>query len=159
MSCTTNTKVAATQLRSILFTLFACLSFVSYSRMLEAQIVTSTLSRRVSQAVAGSRVVARLLRSQRLTLALGLPLRNQDELDSLIGDLANPASPNFHQYLTPDQFSARFGPTGADYQALLQFAQQNNLPRPSQASPRIRRPLPQHLSPSPRKMGSRVPSL
>jgi alpha-tubulin suppressor-like RCC1 family protein len=65
--------------------------------------------------------------SQRLNLAIGLPLRNQDELDQLREQLSDPASPNYHRYLTREEFTARFGPTEQDYQALMDFAKSNGL--------------------------------
>jgi subtilase family serine protease len=65
--------------------------------------------------------------TQRLSLAIGLPLRNQEELDALLQQLYDPASPNFHHYLTPEQFTARFGPTENDYQLLMDFAKSNGL--------------------------------
>jgi len=66
--------------------------------------------------------------SQRLNLAIGLPLRNEQELDALLQQLYDPASPNYHRYLTPDEFTARFGPTEKDYQAVMDFARSNGLP-------------------------------
>jgi uncharacterized repeat protein (TIGR01451 family) len=65
--------------------------------------------------------------SQRLNLAIGLPLRNEQELDALLGQLYDPASPNYHRYLTPGEFTARFGPTENDYQAVMDFAKSNGL--------------------------------
>ena len=65
--------------------------------------------------------------SQRLNLAIGLPLRNQPELDTLLRELYDPASPNYRRYLTPEQFAERFGPAEADYQALMDFAKSNHL--------------------------------
>ncbi|MGO8925643.1 MAG: immunoglobulin domain-containing protein [Limisphaerales bacterium] len=65
--------------------------------------------------------------SQRLDLAIGLPLRNEQELDALLRQLYDPASPNYHRYLTPGEFTARFGPTENDYQALMDFAKSNGL--------------------------------
>lgn len=61
--------------------------------------------------------------SDRLRLVIGLPLRNQSELDRLLGELNDPASTNYHQWLTPEQFTQQFGPTEADYQKVLHFAQ------------------------------------
>ena len=63
--------------------------------------------------------------SEHLKLAIGLPLRNQDELRDLLREIYDPASPNYHHYLTPEELTARFGPTEEDYQALRQFAEQN----------------------------------
>jgi hypothetical protein len=69
----------------------------------------------------------RLPGSNQLRLAIGLPLRNQDTLTNLIQQLYDPASPLFHQYLTPAQFADRFGPAEQDYQALMEFARTNGL--------------------------------
>ena len=35
--------------------------------------------------------------------------------------------PNYHHYLTPEQFTERFGPTEQDYQAVIAFAKANGL--------------------------------
>jgi subtilase family serine protease len=69
----------------------------------------------------------RLSATQRLNLAIGLPLRNQEELDNLLQQIYDPASPKFRQYLTPKQFTERFGPTEQDYQAVIDFAKTNGL--------------------------------
>jgi len=81
----------------------------------------------VPHAVAESRVVTRLAGTSRLNLAIGLPLRNQNELDELLAQLSDPASPNFGHYLSAEQFAAEFGPTNEDYQAVIQFARENGL--------------------------------
>ena len=62
-----------------------------------------------------------------LKLAIGLPLPNERALDNLLNEIYDPASPNFHQYLTPEQFAERFGPTVEDYQALAGFMTANGL--------------------------------
>jgi subtilase family serine protease len=71
--------------------------------------------------------VGRLPGTRILNLAIGLPLRNKEALTNLLQRLYDPASTAFHQYLTPEQFTARFGPTEADYEAVLQFARSNGL--------------------------------
>ena len=65
--------------------------------------------------------------TQRMKLAIMLPLRNQPELTDLLGRLYDPSSPDFHNFLSVDQFTAQFGPTAADHQAVLEFAQANGL--------------------------------
>jgi len=62
-----------------------------------------------------------------LQLAIGLPLRNQAALTDLIQQLYDPASPNYHQYLTPEQFTEQFGPTEQDYEEVKNFARANGL--------------------------------
>jgi len=84
-------------------------------------------STQVRRAVAASRLLHQAPRSQRLHLSIGLPLRNQDELEALLPQLSDPRSPNFHKYLTPEQFAAEYGPSEQDYQAAIEFAQQHGL--------------------------------
>jgi uncharacterized repeat protein (TIGR01451 family) len=62
-----------------------------------------------------------------LDLAIGLPLHNREGLTNLLQQMYDPASPGYHQYLSPAEFAARFGPTAADYQAVLNFAATNGL--------------------------------
>jgi subtilase family serine protease len=40
-----------------------------------------------------------------------LPLSHQTELDQLLADQVNPASPRYRVWLTPEQFTERFGPS------------------------------------------------
>ena len=71
--------------------------------------------------------VERLAGGRRLDLAIGLPLRNAAGLSALLQQLNDPASPNYHQWLTPEQFTERFGPTEADYQAVAAWAKAHGL--------------------------------
>ena len=65
--------------------------------------------------------------SQRLRLAISLPLRNPEALTNLLQQIYDPASPNYHHYLTPQQFTEQFGPTEQDYLAVIAFARANGL--------------------------------
>lgn len=56
-----------------------------------------------------------------------MALRNQAALDELLRQLYDPHSTNFHKFLTPPEFTARFGPTEQDYQAVIKFAEANGL--------------------------------
>jgi subtilase family serine protease len=66
--------------------------------------------------------LARLKATSQMKLSIHLPLRNAAALTSFVDQLYDPASQSYHHYLTPDEFDARFGPTAADYQTLLDFA-------------------------------------
>ena len=55
--------------------------------------------------------LGRMAATNRLHLAIGLPLRNREGLTNLLRDLYNPASAGYHHYLKPAEFAARFGPT------------------------------------------------
>jgi subtilase family serine protease len=43
-----------------------------------------------------------------------LPLTNQEALEQLLNDQTNSSSPRYHQWLTPAQFKAQFGPNKSD---------------------------------------------
>jgi subtilase family serine protease len=61
------------------------------------------------------------LSTRTLHLSIGLALRNQDQLRASLQSLYNPSSPNYHQYLTQDEFAQRFGPTAAQRQAVIDY--------------------------------------
>ena len=71
--------------------------------------------------------IARVARGQRLDVAIGLPLRNQAALADLLYRIYDPKSPEYRHYLTPQQFTERFGPTATEYQAVMDFAVSRNL--------------------------------
>jgi hypothetical protein len=84
-----------------------------------------TLRRQIPAGVGQLKPLNRLAATQQMKLSIGLPLRNETELDQLIQQLSDPTSTNYHRYLSPDQFAARFGPTEADYAAVSQFVKAN----------------------------------
>jgi subtilase family serine protease len=69
--------------------------------------------------------VGHLPSTERLQLAIMLPLRNQSELTSLLGRLNDPTSSDYGHFLTVAEFTERFGPTARDYQAVVDFAKAN----------------------------------
>jgi subtilase family serine protease len=88
-----------------------------------------TLTTHVPEAVAGAvaPLVGHLPSTQRLSLAISLPPRNEAELDELLQQIYDPQSANYHHYLSVEEFTARFGPSESDYAAVLHFAQANGL--------------------------------
>jgi kumamolisin len=70
---------------------------------------------------------AQMSKSQTMSLDLVLPLRDPAGLSAFLADIYNPASPNFHHFLTVSEFTAKFGPTQADYAAVLEFAKASGL--------------------------------
>ena len=87
----------------------------------------STLPGHVPRVVSTLTPIGQLPATTNLSLALGLPLRNEAELDALLEQLQDPQSTNYHKYLTPQQFAERFGPTEAQYEAVIRFAERNGL--------------------------------
>ncbi|MGO4702487.1 protease pro-enzyme activation domain-containing protein [Dyella sp. 2RAB6] len=72
-------------------------------------------------------LVSNLDTQKHLKLALSLPQRNQAELDQLLHDLQDPRSPQYHQYLSVEEYTARFAPTQQDYDTVVAWAQANGL--------------------------------
>ncbi len=87
----------------------------------------SMMTHHVRDAVRNGQVQSngRLPATQMMNLDIVLPVRNQAGLDQFVEDVYNPQSTSYHHFLTPQQFTAKFGPTQADYDAVLQFAQMN----------------------------------
>ncbi len=68
-----------------------------------------------------------MARSEHLHLAIGLPLRDQAGVSNLFAAIYDPTSPEFHRYLTYEQFTERFGPSEDDYQAVQDYLSANGL--------------------------------
>lgn len=83
------------------------------------------ISGHVPQAVSHLTATGQLNATNHLRLSIGLPLHNREMLTNLLQQIYDPSSQNYHQYLTPEQFTAQFGPTEADYQAVLDFAKKS----------------------------------
>jgi len=81
----------------------------------------------VPAATHGLQPAGRLPRSRSLELALGLPLHNREALTNLLDQLYDPSSPSYRQYLSSEEFAKRFGPTEADYEAVIELARANRL--------------------------------
>lgn len=86
-----------------------------------------TLPGHVPALLSGLQPRGQLPATSNLDLTLGLPLRNGVALTNLLREIYDPASPQFHHFLTPEQFTAQFGPTEEEYQAVVNFAQASGL--------------------------------
>jgi len=53
-----------------------------------------------------------------LSMAITLKLRDQAALNLLLAEQQDPSSPNYHRWLTPQEFSARFGPDPVQFKAV-----------------------------------------
>jgi subtilase family serine protease len=66
--------------------------------------------------------VGRLPATQILRFDIVLPLRDRAGLQNFVQEIQDPASSSYHQFLTPQEFTARFGPSQEDWDALVAFA-------------------------------------
>ena len=82
------------------------------------------LTRHVRDVVANGQapLVGQLPATQTLHFDIVLPLRDRDGLQAFIKDVNDPASSSYHQFLTPQEFTSRFGPSQEDWETLVAFA-------------------------------------
>ncbi len=85
------------------------------------------MTRHTRDAVVGgeAQIVNRMPATQTIRFDMVLALRHQPELENFLKDLHDPSSSSYKQYLTPEEFTARFGPSQEDYDALIQFVKAN----------------------------------
>ena len=95
---------------------------VSCGSVLAAPVATQQLPGHVPKIVAKLKSTGRLPGETSLNLAIGLPLRNREDLNNLNAQLYNPDSPLYRHYLTPEEFTEQFAPTEEDYQAVVNYA-------------------------------------
>jgi subtilase family serine protease len=74
-----------------------------------------------------AQAVGRLPANQLMSLDIVLQLRNQAGLERLLDEIYDPASASYRHYLTVPEFTAQFGPTQTDYDAVVQYARSNGL--------------------------------
>jgi subtilase family serine protease len=99
-------------------------AFAVLSVMTTAALAQSVMTHHVRETVRTGQAapVGRLSQSQVLQLDIVLPLRDPAGLESFLSDVYNPKSPNFRNFVTPAEFTARFGPTQEQYDEVLSFA-------------------------------------
>jgi kumamolisin len=72
-------------------------------------------------------LVGRLPANQTLHFDVVLALRDRVGLQNFLTQLYDPTSAFYHQFITPQEFTARFGPTQQDWDTLVNFAQASGL--------------------------------
>ncbi|HEY3913399.1 MAG TPA: S53 family peptidase, partial [Verrucomicrobiae bacterium] len=106
-----------------ILTVLLCLLLAKPIQAAELQ----TVRGHVPAAVRNLLPVGELAASNQINLAIGLPLRNREALTNLLQRLYDPASADFHQFLTPHQFATQFGPSDEDYQSVIAYAKAHGL--------------------------------
>jgi len=57
----------------------------------------------------------------RITMRFRMTAAQEADLNTLLAQLQNPSSPNFHKWLTPEQFGSRFGISQTDVNTLASW--------------------------------------
>ena len=118
-----------------LFAPFAALSLFSFlllpAFIAPAQAAPAPLVRLpghlAPEALRGAAIVGRKAPTDRMPLALTLPLRDPAGLDRLLARQYTPGDPLFHHFITTSEFTARFSPTQQSYDAVAAFARAHGL--------------------------------
>lgn len=113
--------------------LFAAAALIASGAQLASRITeqvedgqTFTLPRNVHPRVRNATdlgVVSQSLELPLVTIHLQRSAAQQQELDQLLREQQDPSSPNFHKWLTPEQFAARFGASKADLAKIRAWAE------------------------------------
>jgi len=103
-----------------LLTLAACLS-------IPALYAQSMLTHHLREDVRSGRAqsVGHLPADQIMNLNIVLPLSDPAGLDNFLAALYDPKSASYRHFLTVSEFTARFGPTQVQYDAVVNFAKLN----------------------------------
>jgi len=102
-----------------------CLAVATYALLVTSFAHAQSMpTRHMREAVrTGKAVPAGMLpANQVMNLDLVLPLRDPAGLKKFLAALYNPASPSYRHFITPKEFTRRFGPTQQQYDAVVQFA-------------------------------------
>jgi len=59
-----------------------------------------------------------------IPLEVEFATRNKQQFDTLMGEIADPHSPQYHRWLTPEEMHARFGETQAQFDEVLRWLQE-----------------------------------
>ena len=69
--------------------------------------------------------VGRLPATQSIHFDVVLALRDRAGLQNFLQEVNDPATPFYRQFITPEEFTARFGPSQEDWDALVAFSKAN----------------------------------
>ena len=88
---------------------------------------STVLTRHVREATrtGQAKPLGRLPEGQVMQLDVVLPLRDPEGLKSFLADVYDPTSFSYRRFLTPTEFTERFGPTEENYDAVVSFVKAN----------------------------------
>ncbi len=112
--------------RSIVFLVAVVATVWGATIVCQAQL-QSLLTRHVREVALNGEAqsVGRLPATQSMHFDMVLALRHQAELENFLQELYDPSSPSYRHFLTVPEFTARFGPSQEDYDAVIRFAETN----------------------------------
>ena len=72
-----------------------------------------------------AQLLGRMPATQTMNFSVVLALRHAPELENFLQDIYDPSSANYRHFVTPEEFTARFGPSQEDWDATVRFAKEN----------------------------------
>jgi Pro-kumamolisin, activation domain/Cellulose binding domain len=81
----------------------------------------------LTPAMSAAPVIGPVPGTTRLSLAVGLPLRNVAQLQAFLQSVEDPNSPSYRKYLGPADFASSYGPLASDYSKLVDWAHAKHL--------------------------------
>ena len=111
----------------VFYSLFVASVFFLLSAQSYTQESRQTLSHHVRPAVTSGQAkpAGVLSGTEQMNLSIVLSLRNRAQLTSLLRNLYDPSSTDYHHFVSVEDFADRFGPTAEDYQKVVDFAGTN----------------------------------
>ncbi|MFI5302281.1 MAG: protease pro-enzyme activation domain-containing protein, partial [Polyangiales bacterium] len=85
------------------------------------------LTGHIGDAIRRAPVVDRLASNTEMRLTIGLPVRDEAALEAELAQITDPSSPSFRRYLSHEQFAEKYGPSAADYDAVMAWAKAHGL--------------------------------
>jgi pseudomonalisin len=82
---------------------------------------THPLARQGGNAKAQAALAATNLPMDHMIMSLQIPAAKQGALQQFLKEQKDPASPNYHHWLTPEEFGAKFGPSSEDVTAVTNW--------------------------------------
>ncbi len=122
MNAAVRRRVVSLVFRRLIWRLLMVAAMLGLKAKAPAQYV-STRHLRDAVSNGGAALSGRLPATQVMSLDIVLPLRDQAGLDTFLEDLYGPANFSHRRFLTPAEFTERFGPSQADYDAVVHFVE------------------------------------
>jgi subtilase family serine protease len=113
-------KIAMRSLR-LLFRAICMIAPVAANVSLAQSVLTNQVPAAVTSS--GAQPTGLLPSNQVMRLDVVLPLSDPAGLQSFLADIYNRESPNYHHFLSVQEFTNRFGPAQQDYDTVVRFAQ------------------------------------
>jgi len=110
-----------------------CVSVLGIAAFLSTALAVGSaqtlMTRHVREAAITGKVttLGRLPAGQIMQLDVVLPLRDRAGLHAFLAEVSNPDSFYFRHFLTPSEFTEKFGPTQQDYDKVVSFLQKHGL--------------------------------